>query len=341
MATRNWKKAGGCIAALVWLSATAFAQSLERFTFAEPHLGTIVELTIYAADEAVANVGARAAFARIKELDGIFSDYKPNSEAMRLCDLAGTGRAIRVSPELFSVMRTALAVSERTDGAFDVTVGPLVKLWRRARKDKRLPAPEEIAAAKKLVGWKLVHLNEFDQSIELKQAGMRLDFGGIAKGYIAQEVSRLLATQGLDRTLVAVAGDIVAGDAPPTAEGWKVVVAPLNGVKGAPSRLLLLKHQAVSTSGDAFQFVEIDGVRYSHIVDPQTGLGLTKRSSVTVVANDGVLADALDTAICIVGPERGLALLEEQNGCDALIVQATEDGMQLIESKQFRRHEVK
>ncbi len=322
------------------MAAPAFAQSLERFSFVEPHLGTIVEITIYAPGEIVANEAAHAAFARVKELDWIFSDYKPESEAMRLCAQAGSGQPVKVSPELFQVLKQSLAVSKLTDGGFDVTVGPLVALWRRARKEKRLPTAEEIAAAKELVGWKLVTLSEADQTVELQRVGMRLDFGGIAKGYIAQEVSRCLRERGLNRTLVALSGDIVAGDPPPAADGWKIGVAPLEGANRPPSRLLLLKNCAVSTSGDAFQFVEIAGVRYSHIVDPQTGVGLTRRSSVTVVAADGGTADAWDTAICVVGPERGLPLIENEK-IEALIVQATDDGVRVVESKGFGHHAAK
>ena len=310
MATRRWKLLGTVIVNLIWMSSWAPAQSLERFTFAEPHLGTIVEITLYAPEDTVANDAAKAAFRRVKELDQIFSDYKNDSETMRLCESAGSGRAVKVSPELFQVLRQSLEVSEKSDGAFDVTVGPLVQLWRRARKLKILPNNDELLAAKGLGGWELVKLDEATQSVELKRQGMRLDFGGIAKGFIAQSVSQLLREKGHKKTLVAVAGDIVAGDAPPETSGWKVGVAPLDRPNGTVSRLLLLTNCAISTSGDAFQFVEINGVRYSHIVNPHTGLGLTERSSVTVLAGDGTTADALATAICVLGPQKGLKLIE-------------------------------
>lgn len=327
------------IAGLAWFSEVGLGFSAERFTFAEPHLGTIVELTLYAPEETVANEAAKAAFARVKELDLIFSDYKSDSETMRLCQSAGSGAHVKVSTELFQVLKAAMAVSERSKGAFDVTIGPLVVLWRRARKEKTLPTRDEIATAKELVNWQLVDLNEHDQSVELKRAGMRLDFGGIAKGYIAQEVSRLLKERGLRQTLVAVSGDIVAGDAPPESQGWKIGVAPLDRSNGASSRLLLLSNQAISTSGDAFQFAEIDGIRYSHIIDPRTGMAVTQRSSVTVIARDGTTADALATAVCVMGPERGMKLIEETEGAEALIVLATEHGIRVIESKMFQRHE--
>ncbi len=339
MATQKWRRLGSLIVILIWTSTPAPARSQERFQFAEPHLGTIVEITLYASEETVANDAAKAAFARIKELDQIFSDYKSDSETMRLCETAGSGQAVKVSPELFYVIRRSLEISEKSNGAFDVTVGPLVQIWRRARKQKILPTDDEIKIAKASVGWKLVKIDEATQSVELKQTGMRLDFGGIAKGFIAQNVSQFLREKGHRQTLVVVAGDIVAGDAPPNTAGWKVGVAPLDRPNGAVSRLLLLKNIAISTSGDAFQFAEIKGVRYSHIVDPQTGIGLTQRSSVTVVAEDGTTADALATAICVLGPEQGLKLIEGRDRIEALIVLATDDGPRVVESKSFRSYE--
>ena len=341
MATQKWRLLGTLIVNLIWTLCLAPAQSQERFQFAEPHLGTIVEITLYASEETVANDAAKAAFGRIKELDQIFSDYKTDSETMRLCETAGSGRTVKVSPELFRVLRQSLEISEKSNGAFDVTVGPLVQIWRRARKLKILPKDDEINDAKASVGWKFVKLDEATQSVELTRAGMRLDFGGIAKGFIAQNVSQLLRDKGHGQTLVVVAGDIVAGDAPPDTAGWKVGVAPLERPNGAVSRLLLLKNCAISTSGDAFQFAEINGVRYSHIVDPQTGIGLTQRSSVTVLADDGTTADALATAICVLGPEKGLKLIEGRDRIEALIVMATDDGPRVVESKSFRSYERK
>ncbi|WP_040592693.1 FAD:protein FMN transferase [Schlesneria paludicola] len=327
--------------ALLWVASSTSAQSLERFSFAEPHLGTIVEITLYAPEETVANEAAKAAYARLGELDRIFSDYKSDSEVMRLCVDAGSRGPVKVSPELFQQLELSLRIAEQSDGAFDVTVGPLIKLWRRARKEKTLPTPEEIASAKASVGWQDVALDATNQTVELKRSGMQLDFGGVAKGYIAQQMSRRLREHSLNCTLVAVAGDIVAGDAPPKAAGWKVGVAPLAAKQSSPSRLLLLKNCAISTSGDAFQFVEIGGIRYSHIVDPQTGLGLTKRSSVTIVARDGAVADALATAVCVQGPEKGLSLAESSPQIEALIVEATEQGTRVIETSGFKQLEWK
>ena len=206
---------------------------------------------------------------------------------------------------------------------------------------------ENVIAARELVGWKHVKLDAQCRTVELLKPGMQLDFGGIAKGYIAQQVRDLLVRRGQNRCLIAVAGDIVAGDPPLDADGretagWKIGVAPLDKPNGPPSRMLRLKNCSVSTSGDAFQFVEIGGVRYSHIVDPKTGLGLTQRSSVTIIAPDGANADGLATAVTILGVERGLKLIEQsQNAASthrtaALIVFAGSDGLTVSESPHFK-----
>jgi len=340
MVTQIGKQWGGLIICLVCLTRTTFAQSLERFTFTEPHLGTIITLTLYASEENAANEAARSAFLRVKELDLIFSDYKPDSEVMRLCQHAGSGQPVPASPELFQLLQRALTISDQTQGAFDVTVGPLVQLWRRARKQKTLPTPDEIATARELVGWKRIVLNSAKQTVELTKPGMRLDFGGIAKGFIAQQVSQQLREQGFQQTLVAVAGDLVAGDAPPQKAGWRIGVAPLETPNGPPSRMLQLKNCAISTSGDAFQFVEIAGVRYSHIVDPQTGLGLTQQSSCTIIAREGATADALATAVCVLGSARGLKLIESCERTAGLMVTATDDKPQTVKSKSFSEYEL-
>lgn len=322
---------------LLWHPSITKAQSLERFEFREPHLGTVVELTLYASDETVANDSARAAFARIEELNRIFSDYIPDSEVMQLCRMSGTGQAVRVSPELFEVLERSIEISKATEGAFDVSIGPVVKVWRSARRLRKLPPAEQLEEARQRVGWQQIILDPAARTVELRKRGMLLDFGGIAKGFIADQVRTVLKGRGTRHCLVAVAGDIAAGDSPPGRDGWRIGVAPLDKPNGLPSRYLRLVNSSISTSGDAFQFVEIDGVRYSHIVDPATGLGLTRRSSVTIIAPQGVAADGLATAISILGPDRGLKLIDQTKGAAALVVLAGENGVTATESTGFAK----
>lgn len=327
-----------CCTLSLWMLVAATAlhagEPLARYSFSEPHMGTQFKILLYAPDRATAEQAAQAAFARIAVLDGIMSDYRATSELMRLCRQAG-GPPVPVSPELFFVLSRSQELARQTHGAFDVTVGPVVRLWRRARRNLLLPDPDELAKARALVGFDKVRLEPSTRTVQLTQPGMQLDLGGIAKGYAADEALKALQQLRISRALIAAGGDIVAGEAPPGAEGWTVGIAPLEDPEKPPKRYLRLRYAAVSTSGDTEQYVEIAGKRYSHIVDPRTGLGLTVRSSVTVLARDGTTADSLATALSVLGPERGLELIEQTEGTAALIVRKTERVEEKLVSKRF------
>jgi thiamine biosynthesis lipoprotein len=304
--------------------------TLERFEFSQPHMGTLFRIVLYAPDAATAVAASNAAFERIAALDDIMSDYKPASELMQLCGRAG-GPPVAVSADLFRVLTAAQDLAERSDGAFDVTVGPVVRLWRRARRRHELPDPERLARALELVGYQKLSLDPEARTARLAQAGMLLDLGGIAKGYAADEALARLECFGIHSALVAGGGDIAVGDPPPGQAGWRIAIAPLEPprIQNRKSKIqnLLLHDAAVSTSGDAEQHVEIEGVRYSHIVNPKTGMALTGRSSVTVVARHCTTSDGLATAVSVLGPERGLKLVEATPGAGALFVKETAGGI--------------
>jgi thiamine biosynthesis lipoprotein len=223
-------------------------------------------------------------FGRIAELDERLSDYKPDSELNRLCRTHN--QAVKVSDDLFRVLEASLKLSALTDGAFDVTIGPVTHLWRLGKT----PDVETMSR----VGWRNVVLDRKRHTVELKVAGMQLDLGAIAKGYAADEALKTLRGLGVKKALVAVSGDIVAGDAPPGSKGWRVKLEPAG-------EEILLRNAAVSTSGDSEQSREIGGVRYSHIIDPKTGLGLRSEIAVTVVARRGLDADPIATAVSVMG----------------------------------------
>lgn len=322
-----------CTALLAAEVGSAAEPALTRYTFAEPHMGTRFQILLYAPDEATANRAARAAFARIAELDGIMSDYRPTSELMLLCKQAG-GEPVKVSDDLHDILTRSQQLFKRSDGAFDITIAPVGKLWRRARKIFELPDAADLAKARALVGMDNVVLGE--KTVRLKKEGMLLDLGGIAKGYAADAAQKVLKQHGVSQALVAAGGDIVVSDPPPNADGWKVAIAPLEPVDDdTKGRTLLLKNAAVSTSGDTEQYVEIDGKRYSHILDPRTGVPLTERMSVTVIAANGTTSDSLATAVSVLGPDKGLKLVEDTPGVAALFVRKTERGLESIPSKRF------
>jgi thiamine biosynthesis lipoprotein len=329
--------------ALLLAGLTAMADQdppkLQRFEFTQVHMGTQFRIVLYAADEATAKKAADAAFARIAELDGIMSDYKQTSELMQLCKKAG-GDPVPVSEDLFAVIARALEISRLTDGAFDITVGPVVRLWRRARRTMMMPDGDELAAARKLVGYQQVQIEAKGRTVRLTAKGVLLDLGGIAKGYAAQAALEVLRRHGIRQALVAAGGDIVVGDAPPGTKGWRIGIAPLEDPTAKPTRYLSLSNSAVSTSGDTEQYVVIDGKRYSHIVDPKTGLGLTTRMSVTVVMTNGKTSDGMTTGLCVLGPEKGLPLIESIDGAAALYVIGGEKGQTVHASKRFANFQI-
>ncbi|MDD3470887.1 MAG: FAD:protein FMN transferase [Thermoguttaceae bacterium] len=377
----SWMLTGGTVSA---------SDSMQRYRFT--HTSMSIDLTIlaYASEQTVASEAAAAAFARIDQLDGILSDYNPESELRRLCDTAGSGALVPVSDDLWYVLRRSVEFAEWTDGAFDITAAPVIRLWRRSRTSRALPSPERMSEALKLVNWRNIEFDPATQAVRLKVSGMRLDVGGIAKGYIVAEALKTLRLHGVQSALLSAGGDVGVSDPPPGQDGerggWVLGVAPLTTTQGInrvqpayreisdlsaediaqqehssratdveetaetahasdsvgatetaevshssdtpdsaderdiamtaeqrPSHYVVVSNCFAATSGDAFQFVVINGVRYSHILDPRTGQAVTTPYSVSLVGQDAVAADALATTMNVLGPEAGVKLLEKYN----------------------------
>jgi thiamine biosynthesis lipoprotein len=315
-------------ALLIAAAATPSAVGDEpaRFEFTRVRMGVPFNITVYAPGEAVANSAADAAYRRIKDLNDVFSDYDPRSELSRVLREAEPGQPVTISHDLLMVLERSQDFSKASDGAFDVTVGPVVKLWRRSWRSKEKPDQKAIDEALSHVGSMNVSLDPQVSTITLAKPGMQLDFGAIAKGYACDEALKVLAKHGITSALVEAGGDMACGDAPPGKTGWTIAIEALAKESEQQPRFLTLKNCGVATSGDAYQFIEFDGVRYSHIVDPKTGVGLTHRSSVTVVAPDGTTADALASAASVLGPERGKALIEKTDGAEMLMISSEDDG---------------
>lgn len=322
-----------CLVCLLTQGVAVEGPALQRFAFTEPHMGTRFDVIVYAKDEATAKKAVQEAYARCSQLNAIMSDYVSTSELMRLCAKAG-GPAVKVSDELYFVLARSQQVARESEGAFDVTVGPVVRLWRMTRKTGILPEPARLKAARDLVGWKLVELDEKAQSVKLQTKGMQLDLGGIGKGYAADEMLKVLRKHGLTRALIAAGGDVTVGDAPPDRVSWTVAIAPIDAKKEGP-RYLTMANSSVSTSGDAEQYVEIDGKRYSHIVDPRTGIGLEGRMSATVVAPDGITADSLTKVVAVLGPKKGFEILAKYRGVSGRFVRKTDGETEVVLSKGF------
>ena len=297
-------------------------------------MGTMFSITLYAPEENSAAAAAEAAFHRVDALEDMMSDYQADSELLQLCDQP-YGKPVAVSPELFDIFQRAQEISKLSNGAFDITIGPCVRLWRFSRKRKTLPTAAELAAARRAVGYGNLRLEPHTRTATLLAPNMRLDLGGIAKGYAADEALKVMTRRGIKSALVAASGDIAIGDPPPEQKGWKVSLSTIDAHTNQVTGTWVLHNCGVSTSGDTEQFVEINGVRYSHILDPSTGLGLTNRIQASIIAPDATATDALATTVCVLGPKRGLALIDSMPHTAALILTKNGTQTQSFASRRF------
>ena len=278
-----------------------------RVAETRPLMGVSWTITVHARDRADGERALAAGFAEAQRLERILSDYDAASELSRLSAAAPMPRPVPVGEDLWNVLARADELREVTDGAFDITVGPLTTLWRQSRRSGRLPRPDKLAAARATVGAGAIVLDRAARTVSLTRPGMRLDPGGIGMGYAADRVLAVLADHGIAAAMVDASGDVAVSAAPPGTDGWRIRVQGMPGDTDA--KPLVLAHAAITTSGDARQFVEIDGRRFSHIVDPTTGLGIAGPAAVTVIAPDCTTADALATAASVLGHERGPAMI--------------------------------
>jgi thiamine biosynthesis lipoprotein len=311
--------------------------ALERFEYEEPQMGVPFRMVVYATNEVHAERAVDAAFARIAELNAMMSDYETDSEISKLSRSSEEGSPeVRLSEDLWIVLARAQKLARETEGTFDVTIGPCAALWRKARREKEFPEADRIESALRKVGYENLVLNERNRSARLMRFGMRLDLGAIAKGYAADEALEVLRKFGIRRALVAASGDLALGDAPPGEDGWRVEIVGYDSPGGPASAIVRLANCAVATSGDLFQRVEFNGVRYSHIVDPFTCVGMTNHALATVIAKDGMTADSLATVMTIT--ERKKAFAIAKNWSAAARVVRLENGRPVVEaSGKFRR----
>lgn len=308
-------------------------ETLKRYERSENHMGTTFALRFYASSERVANQAATEAFARIGELDDRLSDYKSNSELNKLNRTAGKGEAAHVSQDLWRVLKASVEHSKKSNGAFDITAAPAIRLWRRARRTRQLPDAKKLLQVKEAIGYKLLALNEKKQTAELTKPKMRLDLGGIAKGFAADEAIKILAKHGVKSALVDAGGDLALSDPPPGKDGWTIGILSMK--EGEEPKRILLSNCGVATSGDAYQFVEIAGKRYSHIIDPRTVQALSVSSNVTVIAKNGTEADALASAMSVLEPKLAIKLADSLQGVAVVILRLEDD---IEETKVLQKH---
>jgi len=318
-----------------WSIANSAETSLQRYEFTQTEMAIPIRIVLYATDNATASHAANAAFSCFHSLNATFSDYDPQSELRRLCDTSKEGKPVRVSDDLWRVLAKSVELSQRSGGAFDISISPVVHLWRSARQTKELPSENSLAKALARVGYQSIRLNPETRTVELLKPNMRLDVGGIAKGYAVDRAMDALRKKGIARMMVDAGGNMGLGDPPPQKTGWRIGIAPPK--PGSPPRMYLsLSRCALSTSGDMWQHTIINGTRYSHLIDPRTGMAMTDHASATVVGPDGLSTDGLSSAVVILGPEKGLKLIENTPDAAAFLVHTVDDKEQTYESSRWK-----
>jgi len=286
-----------------------------RYEFQKPLMGSPFRLVFYAPDDSTAESAAHTVFAHLEQLNTLMSDYLDGSEINRLSGLSGRGKWVRVSDDLFAVLDSALVISQLSDGAFDATIGPVIQVWRKYFRLQQFPSKKEIRNALARCGYQHMQLDRRFKLVKLAKSGMRLDLGGIGKGFAADEALRVLRHMGIRSAMIDAGGDLALSDAPPGEAGWKISISSAQTAED--DEVVVLANCGIATSGATYRYFEHKGKKYSHIVDPATGVGLTHHIRTTVIASSATKADALATAVSVAGEKKRVMI--RRNFPDATI----------------------
>jgi thiamine biosynthesis lipoprotein len=304
----------------VWIVSIAeiHAQT-KRYHFVQDKMGSPFHLIFYHTDSVAASRMGEQCFQLVDSLNHIFSDYDTTSELSKINRTAFSS-SVTVSPMMQDLLCRSLQAAKLSKGIFDISLGRVTQVWRQARKLKQVPADTVIERASKQSGIRWVDYQCNSNQIHFGKPELLLDLGGIAKGFVAQQVVDRLKSWGVLYALADAGGDMAATEAPPGKKGWQIAINRPEEKEALLENLLLIKNKAVATSGDSFQVLEADNLRYSHIIDPHSGKGITNGKNVTVIAADGATADWLATACSILDTDAALALAKKC-GAELLITQ--------------------
>lgn len=321
------KKAKGIvpylIVAVVLVALVAAANRPKRIEQSDFLMDTIVQIVVFDKNVRRGEEAVKEAYLEMARLESLLDRHNAASEVSQVNQAAGQ-KAVKVSGETMEVISRAISVGELSEGAFDITVAPLLHLWGFTTGDPRVPNEEELALALSRVDYRLIELDRAKNTVFLQENGAELDLGGIAKGFIIDKAADILFARGVASAYLDAGGDIRVIGSKPDGSAWRI------GVRHPRERrqliaVLELRDSSVVTSGDYERFFLEDGIRYHHILNPQTGLPARDLISVTVVAADAFTADALSTAVFVLGRERGMALIESLPGVEALLVTKEEE----------------
>jgi len=287
------------------------AQSLQRYEFEHQQMGTQFKIILYEKDKNSAQSIANQSFKKVDELNLIFSDYEEKSEISQLSASAGSNQKIKVSPQLWTILRQSNRYAKKSKGAFDITIGPLSKLWRSMFRRSEIFDGVKINSAKVKTGFQKIKYYPFSKRVKLIQKGMRLDVGGIAKGFTVDALAKIIKEAGVTQFLVDGGGDLYVGAAPPQKQGWTIHINAINEVGEKIAKTLLLKNTAIASSGDTYRYLEQEGKRYSHIIDPRTGYGVIDQQIINVQATSCRKADVVASILSVLNKAEARVFLKK------------------------------
>jgi len=310
---------------ILFAQNAANAVSFGRYQGTKRCMGVVWTVTVFAETLPAAEKAITAALNEVSRLENVLSDYQPMSELCQLSNSAPTPSPKQVSPDLWEVLVQAVTWRDRSEGAFDPTVGVFTDLWRKARQTGHMPSVRQLAAARHASGPETFRIEDAHK-VSLLEPNMRLDLGGIGMGFAIDQALSVVQENGISVAMVDASGDIGVIGRPPNSDGWRIEIDALgrktekNKCEELHPFVITLEDASVTTSGDAFQAIEIEGIRYSHIVDPRTGIGVVGSTGVTVIAPDATTADALATTLSVLGPHAGYEFVEQTADCSARFV---------------------
>lgn len=304
-------------------SGKSVAQT-QRYSYEKGMMGSPFVLTFYAPNDILAKKAADSTFNRIQQLNDSLSDYRDGSEINKLSASSGSGKWISVGNDLFNILSIAQDFSKKTEGSFDVTLGPVVQVWRRAVRKGYLPEKSEIKSAMQKTGYRKLKLDRKTQSVLLTQKEMRLDIGGLGKGFAADEAIKVMKSFGITSALIDAGGKLAITNPPPFSKGWKIKISSGSDSLGT----IELANVGVATSGPTYRYLEFEGKKYSHIVDPRTGIGLQYHVRTTVISPNATDADVLATAFSVTGIQRGQKYLRKSYPDSKVWLVETKNGIE-------------
>jgi len=290
----------------------------EKYTRTLKLMGCRFDITVIASNEAEGNTYIDIAAKEISRIENLISEWDSTTQISEVNRYAGV-KPVKVDKEVFDLIVRSIKISELTDGAFDVTWAAMNHIWKFDGSMKRLPTQDEIATAIAKIGYKNILLNEKDLTVYLKLKGMRLGFGGIGKGYSADKSAALLKSMGVAGGLISASGDITAWGKQPDGRPWMIgITNPFN--KDKIFAWFPFEGNSIGTSGDYENFVEFNGVRYTHIIDPRTGWPVHGIASVTIFGPNAELSTALTKAIFVMGKDIGINVIKQLKGIEYVVV---------------------